>query len=100
MDRLRVSRPRGLQQRIDTQIALGGGTGSNPDRGIGGPHVGTSGIGIGIHRHGLQLFLMTGANDAKGDFAAVGYEDAPDVHGWLWAMGYGLLVNCPRANIQ
>ena len=38
-------------------------------------HVAGVGIGLGIHRDGLDAHATGGLDDAAGDFAAVGYED-------------------------
>ena len=80
MHRLRARRPRDFDDRIAAQITV------RRPRPADGPglvrlaHVLRVGVGLRIHGHGADAEAPRRADDAAGDFAAVGDEDLPE-HG-------------------
>src|SRR3712207_929404 len=46
---------------------------------VGQPDVQRVGVGVRVHRHGLEPQVAAGADDADGDLTAVGDEDPPEL---------------------
>ena len=59
----------------NVEIGLGGGRRADTDALISQAHMHGVGIRRGVDRHGGDAHLLAGADDAKGDFAAIGDED-------------------------
>ena len=68
-------------QRIDTQIAVGGRRRADAVRLVGKPHMQRVRVGVGIDRDGAQAQPLGGAGDAAGDLTAIGDQDGFE-HGW------------------
>ena len=65
----------GGDQLVDAQVAVGGGRAAQRHGGAGLAHMQCLAVGVGKHRHGGQPQPVGGADDAAGDFAAVGNEE-------------------------
>ena len=65
----------GGQQLVHAQIAVGRRIAAERIGRGGLTHMQGIGIGVGIHRDGLNAHAVRGGDDAAGDFAAVGDED-------------------------
>ena len=76
MDRVSTARGRRLEQARDVEVALRRRRRPDVHRAIGGLHVRTGAIGVGVHRHRLDAVLVTGAHDPQGDLPAVRYQDS------------------------
>ncbi|ENT03750.1 hypothetical protein B989_00316 [Brucella sp. 56/94] len=74
MDRLRACFLRGLDDRIDVQIALRGCSRADTHRLVGHFHMQRPCIRIGINRHRGNAKLARRANDPAGDFSAIGNQ--------------------------
>ena len=61
---------------VGAQVALGGRGRAQSDRLVGRSHVGRGGIGIAVDGHALEAQLTAGPDEADGDLAPVGDEDA------------------------
>ena len=81
MDAVRARRFGRGDQRIDAQIALGGRRRADPVRLVGEPHMQRLRVCVGIDRDRAQAEPLGGADDAAGDFAAIGDQDGCE-HGW------------------
>ena len=66
---------RGVQNAVDTQIAFAGRRGSHPLGFVGHAHVQRRAIGVGEDGHRGDFHFAQRADDAHGDFAAVGNQD-------------------------
>ena len=75
MDRLRAGFQRGVDDRLAAQVALGRWRRSDVKRLIRCPHVRRSRVCIAIHSDGGDAELVTGANHAERDLAAIGDEN-------------------------
>ena len=75
MDGVGAARARGVEQRLDVQIALARRRRADRDRLVGEPHVRRVGVGLGVDRDGRDAHRAAGADDAHGDLAAVGDQD-------------------------
>ena len=79
--------------RRDLQVALGAGSGADADGLIGELDVHGVDVRLGIDGDGFDIEFLAGADDAEGDFTAVGDEDFAE-HGGkgrrLEVMGYRL----------
>src|ERR1017187_10504788 len=75
VDRDRVRDFRGADDGWHIQVALRRGRRSNADRFVRQQHVLEAGVRGGMHRHGLDAQLATGAQNAQRDFAAIGDDD-------------------------
>ena len=68
----------GLDDRLDSQVALGWGRRSQTDRVVGQPHMRGQRIRVAVDGDRLHAHLSTGPDDADGDLAPVGDEDAAE----------------------
>ena len=75
MDRLGAGDLAGGDDLGDVQIAVARGRRADADAFIGQAHMHGVGVGGGMDRDGGDAHLLAGAEDAKGDFAAIGDED-------------------------
>jgi len=73
---LAVRGARRLQEFGDVEIRFGGRRGTDRDGAVGGAHVGREPVGVGVHGHRLESFLVAGPDDPQGDLTAVRDEDA------------------------
>ena len=80
MDGVRAGGRRRVDQPVNTQIALGSGTGADVDRLIRIAHVARAAITVGVHRDRRNPELPTGTNDAHRDFSAVRNEHFHDAN--------------------
>ena len=78
VDRLGAARGRGVEDRVDVQVALGGGRRSDPDRPIGQPDVLRRGVHVAVDGDRFHPQLVAGADDPDGDLAPVRDEDPPE----------------------
>src|SRR6516225_4951927 len=78
MDRLGAGGARGLDERGDVEVALASRCRPDAHRLVGLAHVARGGIRIGVDRHGADVHAPRGAEDAAGDLAAVGDQEALD----------------------
>ncbi len=62
----------GAEEGGDVEVGVGRRGGAEAHSGVGGADVGAIGVGVGVDGHGAEAQLMTGADDAQGDLAAVG----------------------------
>ncbi len=60
----------------DVQVAVRGGAGTDADRVVGQADVQGVAVGGGVDGHRLDTQFLAGADDADGDFAAIGYENS------------------------
>ena len=75
VDGLRIGHFRRADDGGDVQIALRRRRRADAHRFVGQLDVFGVGVGLGMHRHGLDAHFAAGALDAQGDFAAVGDQD-------------------------
>ena len=75
VDGIHVGDLRGADDAVDPQVALAGGRFADADGFVGHLHVHRVGVRLGIDRHRADVQFLAGADDADGDFAAVGYQD-------------------------
>ena len=68
----------GAEEGRDVEIGVGRRGGAEAHGSVSGAHVGAVGVGVGVDGHGADAQPAAGANDAAGDFAAVGDEDRVD----------------------
>ena len=80
VDRLAGARARGLQDPFDVEVTLTRRCRPDLDRLVRHAHVQRTTIGLGVDRDRAQPESPRGADDAAGDFAAVGDEEAGE-HG-------------------
>ena len=78
MDRVGATRLRGVEDQGGVQVAGRRRCWAEADCDVGRSHKGGVAIGIGIDRDGLEPLVMTGADDAQGNLAPVGHQDASD----------------------
>ena len=78
MNSVNIGDLRGRDDAISPQITVRATRTANADRLIGQLHMKRLNIGLGVNGEGLDTKLATGADDAKGDFTAVGDEDFLD----------------------
>ena len=77
MDRLAAASRRATARILDAiEIALARRGGTDADRLVGKAHVQRVAVGLGVDGDGAQAQPARGADDAAGDFAAVGNQDA------------------------
>ena len=81
MDRVNIRDLGRRDQAADVEITVLGRRIADADRPVGEAQVGSVGVGLGVDTDRLDAELVTGAEDAEGDLAAVGYQDALE-HGW------------------
>ncbi len=74
MDGVGAGVPRHLQYGIDIEIGVGGTAFAQGHGFIRFQHMGQFGIVFRVDGHGGNLLLATGANNAAGNFAAVGNQ--------------------------
>ena len=72
--------PRHLDQRVDAEIAVAGRVRADRIGLVGHAHVTGGAIALAVDRHGGDAHVATGADDAHGDFAAIGDENLGDGH--------------------
>ena len=65
----------GLDQSVDTQVAVGGRCRADWMRLVAHPHMQGRAVGFRIDRDGTQAEPLSGARNAAGDFAAIGNQD-------------------------
>eukprot|EP00825_Cyclidium_porcatum_P032664 TRINITY_DN34880_c0_g1_i1.p3 TRINITY_DN34880_c0_g1~~TRINITY_DN34880_c0_g1_i1.p3 ORF type:complete len:393 (-),score=-18.84 TRINITY_DN34880_c0_g1_i1:877-2055(-) len=75
MDRVHVCQLRGANDTVDPQIALRTRRFTDTNGFISQLHVHRVGVRFGIDRHGTNIQLFAGTNDAYGDFATIRHED-------------------------
>ena len=81
MDRVGTAAQRHLDDRVDAQVAVTRRAGPNWIRLVGVADMQRAAVAFGINRDRRDLHLATGADDANGNFAAVGDEDLS--HGFV-----------------
>ncbi len=69
----------------NAQVGLGGGGRADAHGLVGQRHMHQVTVGSGVHRHGLDAQFLAGAQDTKGDLAAVG-DQYFFQHRWLSAV--------------
>ena len=65
----------GRNDLVDVQIAVARRRRTDADAFVGEAHMHGVSVGSRVHGDGLDAELLAGTQDAKGDFAAIGYED-------------------------
>ena len=75
VNRLRAATQCDIQNYIATQIRLGRRITANRIGFVGLQHMLRHGVGCGVHRHRSNAQTLSGANDAAGDFAAIGDQN-------------------------
>ena len=76
MNRFAAVLLRHCEQLVAVEIAFAGGGRTDADGLVRHPHVQRPAVGFRIHGDGAQTQPSRGANDAAGDLAAVGNQDA------------------------
>ncbi len=76
MNRFAGKLPRRGEHLVAVEIAFANGGRTDADRLISHPHVQRATVGFRVHGDGAQTEPSRGANDAAGDLAAVGNQDA------------------------
>ena len=71
---LGAAAPAGLDDRLDVQVAFGGGGRPHPDGNVGLAHVQGPGVGIRIDGHGPDAHALERPDHAHGDLPAVGNQ--------------------------
>ena len=71
----------GGDDAIDFEITLGAGSWADADGFVGGLDVKGVVIGFGVDGESADAEVFAGADDAEGDFAAIGYKNFVE-HGW------------------
>jgi len=66
----------GAEDGRDVEVGVGRRGGADAHSGVGGADVGAVGVGVGVDGHGADAQPAAGADDATGDFAAVGDKDS------------------------
>ncbi len=74
MNRFGAGRLRGGEDLLDGEVRLSRGRGAEANRAIGEADVARRGVGVGVDRDGLDAEPACGADDATGDFAAIGNQ--------------------------
>src|SRR6202023_578340 len=82
MDGLRPARAGGFDEALDAEVAVARRGGPDVQRLIRFTHMARAGVGVREHRDGAQPQPACGAEDAAGDFAAIGDQETLD-HGAL-----------------
>ena len=72
VDGLRAADARGFQDGFDAQVGVARGGGADAVGFVGHRDVLGGGIGVGMDGDGAQAHAARGADDAAGDFAAIG----------------------------
>jgi hypothetical protein len=75
VDRVRARGLRGTNDRVDVQVAVGGGRGADPDGLVGLGDVTGARVGVAVDGDAGDAHAAQGGDDADGDLAAVGDED-------------------------
>ena len=78
MDRLRPGPGRGVEDRVDPEVAVAGRRGPEADRLVGDPDVLGGRVRVAEDRDRLDAQLVAGPDDPDRDLAAVRDEDAPE----------------------
>ncbi len=76
MNRLHVADLGRGDYPIDLQVTVGSFGRPDAIGFVGHAQVGGTAVGLAEHGHGFDAQLTTGAEDAKRDFPAIGYQDA------------------------
>ena len=84
MHRLGAAVPAGRDDLVDDEVALGGGRRPDRDRLVGHLDVQRVLVGLGIDRDGRDAHAAGGLDDAAGDLAAIGDQDALEHAARLW----------------
>ena len=83
MDGVHVGDFRRADDAVDAQIAFVGGGFADADGFIGELDVHGVAVRLGINGHRADIQFLAGANDAHGDFSAVGYQNFFEHDCWL-----------------
>ena len=75
MDAVRTCRARRRDDPLAEEVALRGRRAADRDSLVGHPRVHRLGVGLGMHRDGLEAEALARPQDAAGDLAAVGDQD-------------------------
>src|SRR5262249_10955071 len=78
---------RGVEDALEVEVAFSGGRGAYRHRLVGVGHERPIAIGLGVHGHRSDSERATGTDDAAGDLAPVGDEDAREQ--WISRGGPG-----------
>ena len=78
MDRLGAGRPRGLDDRVDAEVALGRRRAGRSGPRVGQPDVQGVGVGVAVDGDRFHAEFVAGPDDPDGDLAAVGDQDATE----------------------
>ena len=87
--------PRRLDHTRDIQIAVAGARRPQQHGLVGHGDMHRAAIGFGINRDGAQAHRLRGADDAAGDFAAIGDQEGPETPVKLGAI-HGHILNRPK----
>ena len=71
MHGVRSGDPCGVDETIDVQVAVRGGTGPNRTGFISHSHMTRRAVAFGVHRHRGQSHVATGTDDTDGDLTAI-----------------------------
>ena len=74
MDRVGTGAGRGGEHQVTAQVGVGRCRAGQVHRLVGGGDVRGVAVGVGVQRHGGDVHLAGGADDAGGDLTAVGDE--------------------------
>ncbi|GLQ39201.1 hypothetical protein GCM10007908_28210 [Rhizobium albus] len=75
MDGIRTGDFAGSDDLMDIQVAVTRGRRADANAFVGKTHMHRVLVGRGMHGNRLNAEFLAGAQHAKGDFAAIGYED-------------------------
>ena len=75
MDGIHIGDLRRADDAVDAQVAFAGGRFADADGLVGQLHVHRVGIRLGIDGHGADVQFLAGADDANGNFSAIGYQN-------------------------
>ena len=78
----------GREQRGNVEVAVLRRRRTDADALVGEPHMHGVGVGGRVHRDGRDAELLAGAQDAKGNLAAIGDQDFVE-HGACWGVANG-----------
>ena len=81
MDRVRAGPPRGVDDRVDPQVASCRFAGSDVQRLVRLAHVARAAIAVGVHGHCSKAHLAARAHDSNSDLAAVGDQNFHEAAG-------------------
>ena len=76
MDGIRTGDLGGGDDAVDLEVGFLAGGGADADGFVGELDVHRIDIGLGVDGDGFDIELAAGADDAEGDFAAIGDQDA------------------------